>query len=64
MKNSSGRYELAEGSNYGDSVTIVAPGMDINSTIPGGYMIQVETSQSAPIVSGTLAMIWSIWTRR
>lgn len=60
MKNSSGRYELAEGSNYGDSVAIVAPGMDINSTIPGGYMIQAGTSQSVPIVSGTLAMIWSI----
>lgn len=59
-KDSSGVYKLSEGTNYGELVTILAPGVYINSTIPGGYGEQSGTSQSAPIITGTLASMWSI----
>lgn len=53
-------------SNYGSWVDIAAPGVDVYSTVPtgscslckpSGYSALNGTSQSAPIVSGALAMI-------
>lgn len=43
-------------SNYGNCVSIIAPGEDIKAAIPGGgYAIMTGTSMAAPHVSGVLA---------
>jgi subtilisin family serine protease len=50
-------------SNYGSSVFVDAPGVNIFSTYPGGYYsITNGTSFSAPIISGTAALIRSLRT--
>ena len=50
---------LAEFSNYGyRSVDVFAPGVKINSTVPGSkYKEQQGTSMAAPVVSGLAALI-------
>lgn len=51
---------LASFSNYGDSVDIAAPGVDIYSTLPESkYGYISGTSASAPFVSGVAALIKS-----
>lgn len=60
QKLESGRYGYMEGSNYGPRVDLSAPGVDINSTVPGGYLLLGGTSQAAPVVTGALGLIWSI----
>lgn len=54
---------LAEFSNYGyRSVDVFAPGVKINSTIPGSkYKEQQGTSMAAPVVSGLAALIRSYY---
>ena len=48
-------------SNYGASVYVDAPGVNIISSYPGGYYSVVSgTSFSAPMVAGTAALIRSI----
>jgi cell wall-associated protease len=46
-------------SNYSDKVVdLFAPGMEINSSVPGGkYKTESGTSMSAPVVSGVAAII-------
>lgn len=55
-------YRLADFSNFGDSVTICAPGVHILSTIPSGneYGFKNGTSMAAPVVAGIAAMVWSV----
>lgn len=55
-------YQLADFSNYGDSVSICAPGVHILSTVPSGsaYDFKNGTSMAAPVVTGIAAMVWSV----
>ena len=48
---------LACFSNYGVNVDIAAPGMDVESTIQDGTMTMNGTSQAAPVVSLTAALL-------
>lgn len=64
-KRKKGEWQLTEFSNYGDAITVCAPGSDIFSTtvmggINGNYANDSGTSMSAPIVGGITAMVWSI----
>jgi subtilisin family serine protease len=55
---------LAAFSNFGRSVSIAAPGAFLISTAPGGQYAAVwGTSFSAPLVSGTIALLSSLTTR-
>lgn len=58
-------WQLSEFSNYGNAVTVCAPGVDVFSTIvtggvDGNYGNMDGTSMAAPIVSGITAMVWSV----
>ncbi len=47
-------------SNYGPHLDLVAPGVSILSTFPGGYAIGDGTSFAAPIVSGAVGLLLSL----
>lgn len=64
-KTSDGEYQLTTFSNYGDAVTVCAPGQDVFSTIvtggeDGSYGNRPGTSMAAPIVSGITSMVWAV----
>jgi len=46
-------------SNWGDWIELAAPGVNIYSTVPGGYESWSGTSMAAPHVSGVAALVWS-----
>jgi subtilisin family serine protease len=46
-------------SNYGDAVDVIAPGVQIYSTVPGGWDTKSGTSMAAPHVSGVAAIMLS-----
>ena len=48
---------LAGFSNRGPAVEIYAPGVNVNSTLPGGEGVRSGTSMSSGFVSGTIAAI-------
>ena len=64
---SKGEYTMCSFSNYGDYVSIAAPGKDIFSTILSGgidgnygHILWEGTSMAAPMVTGVAALVWSV----
>lgn len=62
----SGKYQKAVFSNYGDRIDVMAPGVDILSTVPisannpEGYRIMNGTSMACPHVTGTIALMYQV----
>lgn len=64
-KKKNGYYQLSTFSNYGSSIDVCAPGVNVFSTIKtggrdGSYGYDTGTSMAAPIVSGVAALTWSV----
>jgi len=51
-------------SNWGDWIELAAPGVDIYSTVPGGYSFMSGTSMACPHVAGLAALVWSQYPNR
>lgn len=49
-------WTLADYSNYGENVNVVAPGTTYTTMIGGGYGTQTGTSFSSPMVAGAVAL--------
>ena len=57
-------WELADYSNYGESVDVVAPGTVYTTAMGGEYQTISGTSFSSPIVAATLALMKCNWSYR
>jgi subtilisin family serine protease len=59
--------QLSVMSNYGPSIAnrgLMAPGINITSTFPGGQYTQMSgTSFAAPFVTGAIALLWSLFPK-
>lgn len=51
--------QKARFSNFGKTVTVAAPGVDILSTVPGNYKKMSGTSMASPAAAGVAALIRS-----
>lgn len=51
-------------SNYGKALDVVAPGVDIISTVPGGYQSESGTSMAAPHISAVAAMYQLVYPKK
>ena len=49
-------WELANYSNYGENVDIVAPGTTYTAKMGGGYAVSNGTSMASPVVAGAIAL--------
>lgn len=49
----------AEFSNFGRTVSLTAPGVEVLSSVPGGYQTKSGTSMAAPHVAGVAALVRS-----
>ena len=47
---------LADWSNYGETLEISAPGVQLATALPGGYGLVSGTSFASPVLAGTLAL--------
>jgi subtilisin family serine protease len=50
-------YKKASFSDYGNCIKVSAPGVEILSTVPGGYEAWDGTSMAAPVATGIAAMV-------
>ncbi len=50
-------YKKASFSDYGSCIKVSAPGVEILSTVPGGYEAWDGTSMAAPVATGIAAMV-------
>ncbi len=46
-------------SSTGPEVELIAPGVKVESTVPGGYATYNGTSMASPHVAGTAALVWA-----
>jgi len=58
-------YESASFSNYGENLSLIAPGTEIiadnSSNSFSSFVIRDGTSKATPFVSGVAALIWSVY---
>ncbi len=52
-------HQVPDFSSRGQSVDIIAPAVDVLSTVPGGYARMTGTSMACPIVASVVAMVQS-----
>lgn len=64
QRDADGNYALSWFSNYGETVDLCAPGDVVFSTVPSKYDICYAafsgTSMAAPMVTGSVAFLWSL----